>query len=362
MKIDGRQYRTIWLDQDNQSVNIIDQTVLPHRFNILNLKTLDDACRAIRDMKVRGAPLIGATAAYGMALATQDSVSDHALTEASNRLLKTRPTAINLKWALQKVTTALLAAPEHERKAIAYRLAQDICDDDVATNVTIAETGFLEISNLWASIKDKRDRINILTHCNAGWLATVDWGTALAPIFKAFDHGIPVHVFVDETRPRNQGANLTAWELKSHGIPHTLIVDNAGGHLMQKGLIDLCIVGADRVTCDASVCNKIGTYLKALAAKDNHVPFYVAFPSSTIDWETATGSMIPIEDRGSREVTHIQGQAQDGNIQEILIAPEGVETCNPGFDVTPPHLVTAFFTERGRITPTPSELKNAFSA
>jgi methylthioribose-1-phosphate isomerase len=361
MKVNGKEYRTIWLDQDNQSVNVIDQTALPHRFNVIKLKKLDDACTAISNMIVRGAPLIGATAAYGIALATQDSVTNQALTEAADKLALTRPTAINLKWALDKMIDALICIPEHQRKEIAYQLAKTICDNDVETNTRIAEAGFIEISKLWVEAKARKDHISILTHCNAGWLATVDWGTALAPIYKAFDNKIPIHVFVDETRPRNQGANLTAWELKSHGVPHTLIVDNAGGHLMQKGLIDLCIVGADRVTRDASVCNKIGTYLKALAAKDNNVPFYVAFPSSTIDWKTSTGAMIPIEDRGSKEITHIAGKTRDGNIQEILIAPEGVSTCNPGFDVTPHHLVTAFLTERGRVPAQPSAFKKAFS-
>ena len=359
MKIDGQPYRTIWLDRDGVSVNVIDQTVLPHRFAVHRLTGLDDAVDAIRGMIVRGAPLIGATAAYGLALAMREDASSAYLRAACGRLAATRPTAINLRWALERLSDQIAVAPEKTRCAMAYRLAAELCDEDVAINEAIGRAGAEVIAELWTRHGKSRP-INVLTHCNAGWLATVDWGTALAPIYRAHDEGIDVHVFVDETRPRNQGASLTAWELKSHGVPHTLIVDNAGGHLMQHGEVDLCIVGTDRVTADAAVCNKIGTYLKALAAHDNNVPFYVGLPSPTIDWATANGADVPIEDRGAREVTHISGSDAQGNVAEVLIAPKDTAARNPGFDVTPARLITGFFTERGHIPATPHALAATF--
>ena len=361
MKIDGQAFRTIWLDVDGAGVNVIDQTQLPHRFAIRRLAGLEDAVAAIAGMTVRGAPLIGATAAYGLALAMAENPTDAHLQAAAGRLAATRPTAVNLRWALDRLSAKLSAARQPERRALAYRLAGDLCDEDVRINEAIGVAGAEVIGAAWARL-DRARPVNILTHCNAGWLATVDWGTALAPIYRAHDAGVAVHVFVDETRPRNQGASLTAWELRSHGVPHTLIVDNAGGHLMQCGAVDLCIVGTDRVTADASVCNKIGTYLKALAAHDNGVPFYVALPSPTIDWATATGAEVPIEDRGAREVTHISGLSRQGVVTEVLIAPEGTAARNPGFDVTPARLVTGFFTERGHIPATPAALAATFGA
>ncbi len=359
MKIDGKPYRSIWCDADGAGVHVIDQRLLPHRFAIRRLDTLADAVDAIKRMTVRGAPLIGATAAYGLALAMREDPSNAHLEDAKARLAATRPTAINLRWALDRLSAQISTAPEIDRMALAYALASELSDEDVAINEAIGRAGAAVIADTWMRLGRSRP-VSILTHCNAGWLATVDWGTALAPIYRAHDDGVAVHVFVDETRPRNQGASLTAWELKSHGVPHTLIVDNAGGHLMQQGLVDLCIVGTDRVTADAAVCNKIGTYLKALAARDNGVPFYVGLPSPTIDWATARGADVPIEDRGAREVTHITGLDPEGRLTEVLIAPEGTAARNPGFDVTPPHLVTGFFTERGHVPATPEALAATF--
>src|SRR5882757_9364585 len=297
MKVDGRHTRSIWLDADGWSVGAIDQTQLPHRFAIIRLATLDDAAHAIRSMQVRGAPLIGATAAYGICLALRDDPSDEALERAYATLLATRPTAINLKWALDEMMAAMRNRPRAERAAAAYRRAAEICDQDVAINEAIGRHGAGLISAI-AATKPPGAPVEVLTHCNAGWLATVDFGTALAPIYVAHDRGIAVHVWVDETRPRNQGASLTAWELGQHGVPHTVIPDNTGGHLMQHGMVDLAIVGTDRVTAKGDVCNKIGTYLKALAAHDNGVPFYVALPSPTIDFSVDDGiKEIPIEHR-----------------------------------------------------------------
>ncbi|WP_342362249.1 S-methyl-5-thioribose-1-phosphate isomerase [Terrarubrum flagellatum] len=359
MKIGDKHYRTIWLNDDNWSVEIIDQTKLPHEFATRPLRSSADAAHAIRSMLVRGAPLIGATAAYGLALAMREDASDAHLASAASALQATRPTAINLRWAIERVREPLTRAPVNERAALAYRLAAEICDEDVAINEAIGRVGAEVFATRWRELGAKRP-LNILTHCNAGWLATVDWGTAIAPIYKLYDAGVPVHVFVDETRPRNQGASLTAWELKSHGVPFTLIVDNAGGHLMQHGDVDVCIVGTDRVTADGSVCNKIGTYLKALAAHDNKVPFYVALPSPTIDWATARGSDVPIEDRGAREVTHISGRGSDGGVIEVALAPEGTQARNPGFDVTPPRLVTGLITERGVAEASNAGMKKLF--
>ncbi|OJY33984.1 MAG: S-methyl-5-thioribose-1-phosphate isomerase [Rhizobiales bacterium 65-9] len=346
MKVGGKPYRTIWLDDDGESVVVIDQTRLPHAFAARTLLDAADAADAIRTMIVRGAPLIGATAAYGVAMAMRDDPSDGNLLRACDDLVATRPTAINLAWAVARLRQPLLHAPRASRAELAYRLAAELCDEDVAINEAIGDHGAAIFAARWRDLGETKP-LTILTHCNAGWLATVDWGTALAPIYKLHDEGVPVHVFVDETRPRNQGAGLTAWELKSHGVPFELIVDNAGGHLMQQGEVDLCVVGTDRVTADGSVCNKIGTYLKALAARDNGVPFYVALPSPTIDWATDHGADVPIEDRGAREVTHIWGRDAKGSRVEVALAPEGALARNPGFDVPPPRLVTGLITERG---------------
>jgi len=347
MKIDGKPFRSIWLDADGRNVSVIDQTVLPHRFAIAAIRSRDDAARAIKSMLVRGAPLIGATAAYGIALAMRDDASDRALAEAYDLLLATRPTAVNLRWALDDMKRALAPLAPSARVEAAYRRAGEICDDDVALNSAIGDHG-LGLIRAARSKAGKRDRVNVLTHCNAGWLATVDWGTALAPIYKAHDLGIPIHVWVDETRPRNQGASLTAWELGRHGVPHTVIVDNAGGHLMQHGEVDLCIVGTDRTTRRGDVCNKIGTYLKALAAHDNGVPFYVALPSPTIDWTMEDGVReIPIEERDQTEVTVLAGKDAQGAIAKVQVTPDGSRAANFGFDVTPARLVSALITERG---------------
>src|SRR5712692_1797853 len=311
MKVAGRAMRTIWLAADGRTVEIIDQTRLPHELVIARLVHLDDAARAIRDMQVRGAPLIGATAAYGMALAVAEDPSDRAIECAAATLAATRPTAVNLAWALAEMRRALAELMPERRFDAALARAGAIAEEDVAINRAIGEHGLGLIEAAFGATGG-RGRVQILTHCNAGWLATVDWGTALAPIYRAHDSGIPLHVWVDETRPRNQGASLTAWELGQHGVPHTIIVDNAGGHLMQQGLVALCIVGTDRTTAGGDVANKIGTYLKALAARDNNIPFYVALPSPTIDWEIEDGALIPIERRDPREVTHIAGWTDAG--------------------------------------------------
>jgi len=350
MNIDDKPYRTIWLGADGTSVEIIDQTKLPFALEIVSLNTLEDAAYAIASMQVRGAPLIGATAAYGVALALRADPSDAGLDRACAALAATRPTAINLRWALDEMKKAARNHAREARVAVAYARAAEICDEDVETCRKIGEHG---VGLIRAHEEKKRgEPVNILTHCNAGWLATVDWGTALAPIYRAYDEGIPVHVWVDETRPRNQGASLTAFELKAHGVPHTVVADNAGGYLMQHGLVDLCIVGTDRTTANGDVANKIGTYLKALAAKDNGVQFFVALPHSTIDWSLDDGSVIPIEERDAREVTHMTGQLPDGAIATVAIAPEGSPAANYAFDVTPARLVTGFITERGVTTGT----------
>lgn len=344
MKIDGQPYRTIWLGADGTTVQAIDQTLLPHRFVIRELTTLEDAERAIRTMIVRGAPLIGAAAAYGMALAMAADASDAGLERAYDVLLASRPTAVNLRWALDDLRALLGPLPQGNRREAAYRRAAEICDEDAEICRRIGENGLAEIKRL----KPRGDRLNALTHCNAGWLATVDWGTALSPIYHAHNAGIPIHVWVDETRPRNQGASLTAWELAKHGVPHTVIADNAGGHLMQHGKVDFCIVGTDRTTRRGDVCNKIGTYLKALAAHDNGVPFYVGLPYPTIDWTISDGHRdIPIEERHPHEVSRLTGRADTGEIVTIDVLPEGSPAANPAFDVTPARLVTALITERG---------------
>jgi methylthioribose-1-phosphate isomerase len=354
MKVNGTPTRTIWLADDGEAVEIIDQTRLPHHFEVTRLETLDDAARAIKDMLVRGAPLIGATAAHGLALAMREDASDAGLSAAYDRLFATRPTAVNLRWALDDLRGRLAPLAPAERLAAARARALEICDEDVALCEAIGEHGHAVFRALWED-KGRPERFNVLTHCNAGWLATVDWGTALAPIYKAHDAGIPVHVWVDETRPRNQGASLTAWELSQHGVPHTVIVDNAGGHLMQHGQVDVCIVGTDRTTATGDVCNKIGTYLKALAAKDNGVPFYVALPSPTIDWTVRDGvAEIPIEDRGPAEVQRLWGRLDSGETAWITVTPEGSPAGNPAFDVTPARLVTGLITERG-VSPASAE-------
>ena len=345
MKIHGRHYRTIWLAEDGQSAEIIDQTRLPYAFKTVRLSTVDDAARAIKSMQVRGAPLIGATAAYGVSFAMRRDPSDKSLDEAIALLAATRPTAINLRWALAEMDRALRPLAPSARAEAAYAKAAAICDDDVETNRMIGVHGL----GLIREHVRRRDGepVNILTHCNAGWLAAVDWGTALSPIYQAHDAGIPVHVWVDETRPRNQGAFLTAYELGAHGVPHTIVVDNAGGHLMQHGRVDLCITGADRITSHGDAANKIGTYLKALAARDNGVPFHIAVPYSTIDWTMADGEAIPIEERDAAEVTAITGRTGSGEVVTVDIAAPGSPAANPAFDVTPARLISSFITERG---------------
>jgi methylthioribose-1-phosphate isomerase len=360
MKVDGKPTRTIWLEPDGWSVGVIDQTALPHRYVTARLTSLAEAAHAIRAMVIRGAPLIGATAAYGMCLALREDASDEALERAYATLLAARPTAINLKWALEEMMAAVRNRPRAERTAAAYRRAAEISDEDVAINKAIGRNG-LPLIEAVAARKKPGEPVNVLTHCNAGWLATVDVGTATAPIYLAHDKGIAVHVFADETRPRNQGASLTAWELGHHGVPHTLIADNTGGHLMQHGLVDLVIVGTDRVTANGDVCNKIGTYLKALAAHDNKVPFYVALPSPTIDFSIGDGvAEIPIEQRGAEEVATMTGRTADGRIETVRIAPDGSPVANYAFDVTPARLVTGLITERGVLAASRPALAGAF--
>jgi len=347
VKVNGAAYRSIWLATDGVGVEIIDQTQLPFRFAVVRLESLEEAMAAISRMLVRGAPLIGATAAYGICLGLRRATSSQALEDMATRLIGCRPTAINLRWAVERMLRLLLPLPEEQRLAEAYREAGRICEEDVATNAAIGRHGATLIRELWHK-KQAGEPVNILTHCNAGWLATVDWGTALAPIFAAMTEGIPVHVWVDETRPRNQGASLTAWELVAAGIPHHLVVDNAGGHLMQHGLVDCCIVGTDRTTASGDVCNKIGTYLKALAARDNNVPFYVALPGSTVDWTVSDGiAEIPIEERGADEVLRVQGEDETGTVRTVAIAPAATPAVNPAFDVPPARLVSGLITERG---------------
>ncbi|MBM3525002.1 MAG: S-methyl-5-thioribose-1-phosphate isomerase [Alphaproteobacteria bacterium] len=346
MNVAGTPYRSIWRNADG-TVGVVDQTVLPHEFRPIALASVDDAAEAIRVMRVRGAPLIGATAAYGMALACAQDPSDAALRSASALLAATRPTAVNLAWAIGDMQARLGRLAPERRAEAAFARAAEICDEDVAINRAIGGHG-LALFRALRALRPEKPRLDVLTHCNAGWLATVDWGTALAPIFMAQDAGIAVHVWVDETRPRNQGAALTAWELASHGVPHTVIVDNAGGHLMQRGRVDLCIVGTDRTTRTGDVANKIGTYLKALAAMDNDVPFYVAVPSPSIDWTMRDGiAEIPIEERPPSEVTHVTGQTDSGTTARVRLAPAASPAANFGFDVTPARLITALITERG---------------
>jgi methylthioribose-1-phosphate isomerase len=359
MKVGGKHYRTIWLAKDGASVEIIDQRFLPHEFRIVKLTSVEDIAIAIKDMWVRGAPLIGATAAYGVAIAMRVDPSDSHLDRVWEQLHATRPTAINLRWALDDMRSVLRPIPPEQRATAAYARAAQIADEDVSLNQSIGQHGLAIIERIAATKKGKP--VNILTHCNAGWLATVDVGTATAPIYAAFEKGIPVHVYVDETRPRNQGAQLTAWEMAGHGVPHTLIVDNAGGHLMQHGDVDMVIVGTDRTTAHGDVCNKIGTYLKALAAKDNNVPFYVALPSPTIDWKVRDGlAEIPIEERHDHEVSFVQGLDEQGKVSRVRISPLETPAGNPAFDVTPARLVTGLITERGVAEASTRGLKEMF--
>jgi methylthioribose-1-phosphate isomerase len=342
MKISGTHYRGIWHTPAG-AVRIIDQSRLPFEFAIRDLDTVADAADAISTMAVRGAPLIGATAAYGIALAMRAGNTDQDLTAAAQRLIATRPTAVDLAWAIGRMCDALRGVAGGQRATRALEIAAEIADAYVAQCLAIGAHG-LELIRVHAGAEG---RINILTHCNAGWLATVDWGTALAPVYRAHDAGIAVHVWVDETRPRNQGASLTAFELGAHGVPHTVIADNLGGHLMQQGDVDLVLVGSDRVTAAGDVCNKVGTYLKALAARDNEIPFYAAMPISTIDWSIGQAAGIPIEERSPRELTHISGLTAAGSIETVRVIPEGSGALNVGFDVTPARLITGLITERG---------------
>lgn len=351
MKVGDRHYRSIWREGETGKVMIIDQRWLPHEFRIVSLDALEDFETAIRDMWVRGAPLIGATAAYGIAVEMARDPSDAALDRAWDVLHETRPTAINLRWALDDMRSLLRNTPVERRADEAMRRAAEICDMDVEANRQIGLYG-LEILREIARKKAPGEPVNVLTHCNAGWIATVDWGTATSPIYHAVEDGLGVHVWVDETRPRNQGAQLTSWELNSHGIDHHLVVDNAGGHLMQHGDVDVVIVGTDRTTASGDVCNKIGTYLKALAAHDNDIPFYVALPSSTIDWTVHDGlAEIPIEQRDETEVTKVFGKLDDGSTASVQISPDGTPGANPAFDVTPARLITGLITERGIAEP-----------
>lgn len=358
MKVDGQPYRSIWTDPESGAVRIIDQRWLPHAFRLATLSTLDEFATAIRDMWVRGAPLIGATAAWGVAEEMARDPSDAAFDRAYDILHETRPTAINLRWALDRCRAALMPLDAAKRAAAARALAVEICDEDVEINRMIGVHGLELIREIAA--KKGGEPVRVLTHCNAGWLATVDWGTATSPVYHAADAGLPVHVWVDETRPRNQGA-LTAWEVGAHGVSHAYIADNAGGHLMQHGMVDIVITGTDRTTAAGDVCNKIGTYLKALAAHDNCVPFYVALPSPTIDWTLSDGvAEIPIEERDPHEITHIQGLLEAGGIGEVRIPPVTTEGFNPAFDVTPARLVTGLITERGICDASEAGLRGLF--
>jgi methylthioribose-1-phosphate isomerase len=359
MKVGGKHYRTIAPVDGGRAVEVIDQTKLPHEFALVRLSSLDDAVAAIADMIVRGAPLIGATGAYGMALALRQDATTAGLEFARTRLVATRPTAVNLRWAVDEVVAAVAPLPAAERADAALVCAAEICDEDVAACASIGEYGKQILAELAKKYPGRP--VNVLTHCNAGWLATVDYGTALAPIYKAHEAGIAMHVWVDETRPRNQGASLTAWELGQNGVAHTVIADNAGGHLMQHGRVDVCIVGSDRTTASGDVCNKIGTYLKALAAHDNQVPFYAALTGPTIDWEITDGvAHIPIEERGADEVRWMRGRTAEGALVAVDILPAGSKAANPGFDVTPARLVTGIITERGVCPATPEGLKRLF--
>ena len=344
MKIEGKEYRTIWFDEQSQVVKIIDQTKLPHQFIIKDLKTVKDAINAIKTMEVRGAPLIGAAAAYGMVMAVKENSDPNFIIKSSEELIQSRPTAINLKWAVDRVKKKLLGINSENFLKIALKEANDICDEDEKFCENIGLNGLKIIEEIY---NKKKDTVNILTHCNAGWLATINWGTATSPVYQAHKKGIPVHVWVDETRPRNQGANLTSYELNEEEIPNTIIADNTGGILMQRGDVDMCIVGTDRTLSTGDVCNKIGTYLKALAAHDNNVPFYVALPSSTIDWDIKNFKDIPIEERNPEELSHIEGIDENNDLKKVLIYPKKSKALNLAFDVTPAKYITGLITEKG---------------
>ena len=357
MKIENKQYRTIWFDKDNQSVKIIDQTKLPHQFIIKDLKTVKDAINAIKTMEVRGAPLIGGTAAYGIFLAVKESTEPNFIKKSSEDLIQSRPTAINLRWAVERMIKKLLGIKSNEMFNIALKEAKEICDEDEKFCENIGFNGLKIIEEIY---NKKKDTVNILTHCNAGWLATINWGTATSPIYHAHKKKIPIHVWVDETRPRNQGANLTSYELNEEGIANTIIADNTGGILMQRGDVDMCIVGTDRTLSTGDVCNKIGTYLKALAAYDNNVPFYVALPSSTIDWDIKNFKDIPIEERDSEELSHLEGLDENNELKKILIYPKKSKALNLAFDVTPAKYVTGLITEKGVCEASSNALKKMF--
>ena len=358
MKIEGKEYRTIWFDEENKVVKIIDQTKLPHQFIIKDLKTAKDAINAIKTMEVRGAPLIGGTAAYGIVLAILENNDLEFIKKNSEKLIQSRPTAINLQWAVHRMNNKLSMINSDDLFNVALKEAKEICDEDVKFCENIGLNGLKIIEEIY---NKKKDTVNILTHCNAGWLATINWGTATSPIYHAHKKGIPVHVWVDETRPRNQGANLTSYELNEEEIPNTIIADNTGGILMQRGEVDMCIVGTDRTLSTGDVCNKIGTYLKALAAHDNKVPFYVALPSSTIDWNIKDYKDIPIEERNSEELSHIEGKDEEGNVKKILIYPSKSNAKNLAFDVTPAKYVTGLITEEGICEASTKGLKDLFN-
>ena len=357
MKIEGKEYRTIWFDGQNQIVKIIDQTKLPHQFIIKELTTIKDAINAIKTMEVRGAPLIGGTAAYGMVLAIMENNELDFIKKSSEKLIQSRPTAINLKWAVDRMMKKLSGVNNNEILKVALEEAKLICEEDVKFCENIGLNGLKIIEEIY---NKKKDTVNILTHCNAGWLATINWGTATSPIYHAHKKGIPVHVWVDETRPRNQGANLTSYELNEEEVPNTIIADNTGGILMQRGEVDMCIVGTDRTIATGDVANKIGTYLKALAAKDNNVPFYVALPSSTIDWDIEDFKDIPIEERDSEELSHVEGLDENNNVKKVLIYPKKSKSMNLAFDVTPAKYITGLITEKGVCEASSNGLKKMF--
>jgi len=357
MKIEGKEYSTIWFDEQNQVVKIIDQTKLPHQFTIKDLKTVKDAINAIKTMEVRGAPLIGATAAYGLVLAIIENNDQSFLKKSSEDLINSRPTAINLKWSVDRMIKKLSGVNSNEIFNLALNEAKEICKEDVQFCENIGLNGLKIIEKIY---NNKKDTVNILTHCNAGWLATINWGTATSPIYHAHKKGIPVHVWVDETRPRNQGANLTSYELNEESVSNTIIADNTGGILMQRGQVDICIVGTDRTLSTGDVANKIGTYLKALAANDNNVPFYVALPSSTIDWDIKDFKDIPIEERNSEELSHVEGLDENNNVKKVLIYPKKSKSMNLAFDVTPAKYVTGLITEKGVCEASTSGLKKLF--
>jgi methylthioribose-1-phosphate isomerase len=357
MKIENKEYRTIWFDKNIQTVKIINQTKLPHQFVIKDLKTVKDVINAIKTMEVRGAPLIGGTAAYGMALAVKENIDPNFIQKSSEDLIQSRPTAINLKWAVERMVKKLSGINNKEIFNIALKEAKEICDEDEKFCKNIGFNGLEIIEEIY---KKKKDTVNILTHCNAGWLATINWGTATSPIYHAHKKGIPVHVWVDETRPRNQGANLTSYELNEEGVENTIIADNTGGILMQRGDVDMCIVGTDRTLSTGDVCNKIGTYLKALAAYDNNVPFYVALPSSTIDWDIKNFKDIPIEERDSEELSYLEGLDENNELKKVLIYPKKSKALNLAFDVTPAKYVTGLITEKGVCEASSNALKKMF--